>query len=699
VILAVLEMWPEAVKEKGTLGTPLLLAARKQLPVETQAQLLVALASLGQLSKDDIALVGSSGCLRNLAKALETPEGLVQFQAWLTATPNVIACCLSLAHAMRQRIAMEPSRRALYNRTTERLMDVATELGLCLDVKQSRIEDRKEVKEAVQALLQPDPLATLSLAVRMHDIETVGVPWILDFSQTMDGNSLLFMGEAWAEGGGTEGNPMAGPGARPFAVAELVTILGLIWPFELVTGYFYLCAALNNPLLSFRAPAARYWFDTGVYLAFVLSFSNALLLGPDTSGLGPAVTIYATLWAAASFLQELGQWYQEPRVYFEDYWNWLEMVSPLLVGAGLVFNEVLDDADTAREVHSWVALILWIRLLQIFERFESVGPLVAVILRMLKLMFNFAALCAVLIAAWSMGMYALLRDTDALMEEDWTKEYSSLQSTVFTLFRVYLGEQSYSFTGAEHKLAAHIMYGAYLMLIGVLVLNLIIALLGAELPEASDIDKEFDFTQTKATLRMRERVDGHELPPPLNLLQVPTTLWDWWTGQDWRRGGQRVAWLCWSVLALPVLIVMYFVVGSLFCVAAAFQVGEMPSVKEGIRWQVPLIEKLNPQGPWFKLLMGLTLGVLGPLFIAPLMALPMIIRLPVLWCKILFCMDVGLTFEVGFVRYICIHQSLLSLSTKNVPCLLYCSHGNETSRPSRHAQPAASIGRISTGAT
>eukprot|EP01046_Picozoa_sp_COSAG06_P092519 COSAG06_NODE_38746_length_420_cov_0.803738_1_plen_42_part_10 len=41
---------------------------------------------------------------------------------------------------------------------------------------------------------------------------------------------------------------------------------------------------INNPLLGFRSPALRYWFDTGVYLTFVLAFSYALLLGPDTSG-------------------------------------------------------------------------------------------------------------------------------------------------------------------------------------------------------------------------------------------------------------------------------------------------------------------------------------------------------------------------------------------------------------------------------
>jgi hypothetical protein len=111
---------------------------------------------------------------------------------------------------------------------------------------------------------------------------------------------------------------------------------------------------------------------------------NSLLLGPDTSGLGPAVTVYASLWAVATLLQECRQMWQDIRSYFDDVWNLLELASPLLVGAGMVCHDFLDDADSARQLHSWAVLVLWLRLLEICERFESVGPLVSVIVRMLS---------------------------------------------------------------------------------------------------------------------------------------------------------------------------------------------------------------------------------------------------------------------------------------------------------------------------
>ena len=654
VILDVLVRWPEAIKEKGIMGTPLYLAASNKLGAakrrsfETQAQLLIASASFGRVSGDDLAEVGSSCCLRWLAKSLETPEGVEQFQSWLEATPNVLMCCLSLAHAMKHRIAMEPSRRVLFNRTAERLMDVATELGLCVDVKLSRIDDRKEEKVAVQALLQPSPLAILELAVQLHDIETVSVPWILDYVRTMDGRSLRFLSETWHEGGGTEMNPMAPGYSRPMTVEEVISTFGLVWPFELFTITMYLAAAHKNKLLAFRAPAARYWFDTGVYFTFVLSFSYALVLGPDTSGLGPVVTVYAWTWVVAALLQEVGQVHQSPRLYFEDFWNWPELASPLLVGSGLVFNELLDDTATARVVHSVALVILWIRMLQVFERSESVGPLVAVIGRMLKLLLQFLALALVFVAAWSVGMFALLRGNDDSSSEEWTTEYSSLSSSAFTMFRVYLGDSNYSFAGADHDVAAYAMYGAYLMLTSVLVLNLLIAILSAEHAQVyEDIEKEFAFTQAKATLRMQARVDKHELPPPLNLLQVPSTLWSGLRGRGWGGGGQRAAWLCWSMLALPVLVALSWVACLLLDIAVSLQIGAFPMVKEGIRFPVPLLIQLNPRGPWYKFLLGLYFGVLSPVLVEPLTKfLPAVLRLPVLPCKILLGMDVGLTFEV-----------------------------------------------------
>jgi hypothetical protein len=318
--------------------------------------------------------------------------------------------------------------------------------------------------------------------------------------------------------------------------------------------------------------------------------------------------------------------WQDIRSYFDEFWNLLELASPLLVGAGMVCHDFLDDADSARQLHSWAVLVLWLRLLEICERFESVGPLVSVIVRMLSVLIQFSVLCGVFTVAWSMGLYALLRADEAqamasnttAISSDWSKEYASLPVSVFTLFKVYVGDFGYSFAGAEHSTAASIMLGVYLVLIVVLLMNLLIAVLSVEHAEVyEDIDKEFAFTRTAATLRMRQKVEEHTLPPPLNLLQLPSTGLSWLCGRGLMGGnlGRRTAWLCWLLLATPVLIVPGVPVGILTFVAMGLQVGELPFVKTKNRDMLsvlPLLGRLDPEGRYFRPLLGLLFIVLGP---------------------------------------------------------------------------------------
>lgn len=186
----------------------------------------------------------------------------------------------------------------------------------------------------------------------------------------------------------------------------------------------------------------------------------------------------------------------------------------------------------------------------------------------------------------------------------------------------------YSFAGAKHEVTAQVMLGVYLVLIVVLLLNLLIAVLSVEHAKVyEDIDKEFAFTQTKAALRMRQKVIKHTLPPPLNLLQAPSSLCS--MRGDYVNSGRRTAWLCWSVLAQPSIVVMETVLCCLVMVAAALQVSELPFVKRKERMAVPGMNMINPEGRWFKFWLRLfyLVGVLlMPLVL--ILLLPLLLQLP-----------------------------------------------------------------------
>ena len=131
-------------------------------------------------------------------------------------------------------------------------------------------------------------------------------------------------------------------------------------------------------------------------------------------------------------------------------WNLFELVSPVLVGAGLVC-QVIGDTSSSRQLHSCAVVLLWLKLLEVCEHFESVGPLVSVIVRMVAVLIRFSLLCLIFTVAWSVGLCALLRNTsdppanatatsDTLASvteaSEWSAEYNSVGLSTFTLFKV-----------------------------------------------------------------------------------------------------------------------------------------------------------------------------------------------------------------------------------------------------------------------
>jgi outer membrane murein-binding lipoprotein Lpp len=183
-------------------------------------------------------------------------------------------------------------------------------------------------------------------------------------------------------------------------------------------------------------------------------------------------------------------------------------------------------------------------------------------------------------------------------------------------------------------------------------MNLLIAVLSVEHAEVyEDIDKEFAITRTAATLRMREKVEEHTLPPPLNLLQLPSTGWSWLHGRGLVGGtlGRRTARLCWLLLAQPVPIVLEMLVGLLVCVAMGLQVGEMQFVKTKDRQklgEIPLLGRLDPEGRYFAPLFGLVFIVLGPVLVLLVLIPAVIFWLQLVVRLLLGFEDVGcLTFD------------------------------------------------------
>jgi hypothetical protein len=90
------------------------------------------------------------------------------------------------------------------------------------------------------------------------------------------------------------------------------------------------------------------------------------------------------------------------------------------------------------------------------------------------------------------------------------------------------------------------------------------------------------------------------------------------------------------LLAVPLAVVAFLIVGSCACVVVALQVRTLAFVKS--RYRIPLFPfaVLNPESHWYSVMLGLTLGFLGPLVAVVPTAVVGLAQIPVLIVRALF---------------------------------------------------------------
>ena len=223
----------------------------------------------------------------------------------------------------------------------------------------------------------------------------------------------------------------------------------------------------------------------------------------------------------------------------------------------------------ARPVFAWGALLLWIQLIQFLEQVERVGPLISVIFNMAVDTIVFGAVIGMIAWSFGIGMLTLFASTNGGISAvsysaghqfnilSWPHDYESVQRTMWTMFRVAFGDFSYDFEGAKHATAAYVMFGCFLGFVLILMMNLLIAVLTAEHAKVeSDLKNEFALKRARMLVRLSSRLETHQLPVPLNILQlgvVSRVILQFGLDDSFRC---RVAWISWLVLMTPVLIVV-----------------------------------------------------------------------------------------------------------------------------------------------
>jgi hypothetical protein len=88
-------------------------------------------------------------------------------------------------------------------------------------------------------------------------------------------------------------------------------------------------------------------------------------------------------------------------------------------------------------------------------------------------------------------------------------DYRTFRHTFGTLFRVFVGQFSFQFEGAEHEYSAQTMFALYLLTVLILLINLLIAVLSAEHSKVyEDVDKEYNLFYSRFVMKLQRSVSS-----------------------------------------------------------------------------------------------------------------------------------------------------------------------------------------------
>ncbi|CAM9891277.1 unnamed protein product, partial [Phaeothamnion confervicola] len=167
--------------------------------------------------------------------------------------------------------------------------------------------------------------------------------------------------------------------------------------------------------------------------------------------------------------------------------------------------------------------LLWYRLLSLAQLHRRLGPMVQQVINlMLKELATFMVVLGVVMMGFTVAFVALFSPSGVIRYDKGAEGYRSYDTAVLTLFSAMLGNFEFEvFDGVQHGLAGTVLLCTYLTVMAIMLLNLLIAVLAAAYTAVmSNINKEFQVSQTFLFMESIKGAEMNLLPTPFNILQV-----------------------------------------------------------------------------------------------------------------------------------------------------------------------------------
>ncbi|KAG7503560.1 transient receptor potential cation channel subfamily M member 2 [Solea senegalensis] len=291
----------------------------------------------------------------------------------------------------------------------------------------------------------------------------------------------------------------------------------------------------------YSAPQVKFYWNIVSYFAFLFLFAVVLMIDFQTTPSAGEVLLY--IWLISLVCEEVRQLFHDPdgfgfrkksRMYIEDLWNILDVLSIVLFIIGLGFRLTSQLFYPGKIILCIDFVVFCLRLMAIFTISRTLGPKIIIVRRMMMDMFFFMFLLSIWVVAYGVAKQGILIHNDNRL--DWI-----LRGAVYEPYLIIFGDFPKNIDNTEFDINSCTMNGSdplkpkcpvlnedqtpafpegltilmlciYLLFANILLLNLLIAIFNFTFEEVQDnTDRIWKFQRYELIKEYHSRPAA---PPP-----------------------------------------------------------------------------------------------------------------------------------------------------------------------------------------
>ncbi|KAM9347244.1 transient receptor potential cation channel subfamily M member 2 [Symphorus nematophorus] len=295
----------------------------------------------------------------------------------------------------------------------------------------------------------------------------------------------------------------------------------------------------------YSSPQVKFYWNIVSYFAFLFLFAVVLMI--DFQTMPSALEVLLYIWLLSLVCEEFRQLFYDPdgfgfrkkaKMYINDLWNILDVLSILLFIVGLAFRLTSELFYAGKVLLCIDFVVFCLRLMAIFTISRTLGPKIIIVRRMMMDLFFFMFLLSIWVVAYGVAKQGILIHNDNRL--DWI-----VRGAVYEPYRIIFGDfptnidyaafniDSCTMNGTdplkpkcpvlnENQTPAFpewltiIMLCVYLLFANILLLNLLIAIFNFTFQEVQDnTDRIWKFQRYELIKEYHSRPAA---PPPFIIL-------------------------------------------------------------------------------------------------------------------------------------------------------------------------------------